>query len=244
MDPSNIYFDCETLPLPPSEREASRPIPSAPPTRDTVKYGNTKDEAKREVIFTKALDKWEADELATLAAWQEGDKCALSAIEGRVACIGIARNDEPAVLLTGGPENDEATLLGEFWALMGDSIAHDLNRFIGYYSNHFDMPMLIRRSLILRVPVPSWVQNDISQYRPTVFVDLIDIWRCGDRQIHVKLAVLCGAFGIPVKEGPVEGKFFYKFWNGTQDQRLEAGNYCLLDVEATRELAKKLGVRL
>ena len=222
MESTTYYVDIETLALPTSRREHTRP------TDASMKYGNTKDPVKRQ----SKLD-------AAIKDWERGTTAALSALTGQVACIGLARGEEPVGIL----EGDEADILKSFWNTVGSSLADSTNRFIGFYSNSFDIPFLIRRSMLTGVTVPYFVYNEIRQYRPTMFIDVIDQWRCGDRQLHIKLETLCAAMGIAVKQGAVKGHNFGEFWNGTPEQKELARQYCKSDVDATRELAQRMGIR-
>ena len=48
-----------------------------------------------------------------------------------------------------------------------------------------------------------------------------------------KLAHLCAAFGVPVKDSPVSGERFFEWW---EENREEAKEYNRQDVEAVRHL--------
>ena len=171
--------------------------------------------------------------------WERGDKAALDATTGQVALIGLMTDGEPY----GGMRNaeSESFLLGVFWDKIGElDLATD--RIIGFNILGFDLPFLIRRSAILGVKWNKHLENDLLSYNPKCVIDLMRYWQFGDRRHYVSLKVLCGAFGIPVKEGPVNGKNFHEYWNGDHVQRQLAIHYNEADVGATRELAKRMGI--
>lgn len=211
----NYYIDIETIALPKEEREFSRP------TEDSIKYGNTKDPEKRKAKYDEAVAEWEA-----------GDGCGLCALTGQVALVGIALNDDDVAVLH-GPEED---ILKSVWDII--QVEADTN-IIGFFSKTFDIPFLMRRSMVRGVWVPDVLKQDIAQYRPDMFIDLMDVWRLGDKTQYVKLEILCSALGIPVKSGEISGANFAEWWEKDKDACVE---YCKEDVMATRALAKRLEV--
>jgi len=219
----HYVFDIETIPLPKEQRMFSKP------TEDSIKYGNLKDPIKRKDKYDEAL-----------VAWETGEDAALRPETGRVAMIGICTEDNPVEIIEGGETNDEISILCEFWDTLGE-MTRDRDMVIGFNSNNFDVPFLIKRSLILGVEVFPCFRLDISHYHPSIFIDLMQMWAFGVKGEYISLKYLCGAMGIPVKEGPVEGKDFFKWWAGGNEKRELCREYCRQDVDATRNLAVRLG---
>src|ERR1044071_1281510 len=120
-----IFFDIETGPLP--EAELATLLPAFDPNE--VKMGNLKDPEK---IAAKLSQAEEAHRLNSLK------RAALDALTGRVLAIGLLfDNDDFSVLC----QEDEAELLRQFW-----SVCCGECRMVGFNSNSFDLPFLIRRS--------------------------------------------------------------------------------------------------
>jgi len=212
---NTIYLDIETIPLPVEEREAFRP------TMKTVKFGNLKDPVKRVAKVAEAEKAWEA-----------GGDCALDSMQCEIALIGYAVNDGPFECLS-LTESDECTMLREWWqvALLADEIvAHNMR---------FDASKLVQRSWLQGVPVPRKLSEDLMAYRPKIWRDTMLEWACGDRQAkYTSLKKLCDAFGVTVKDSPVDGSLFYQHFDAQPD---EAIAYNEQDVLALQQLWRKMG---
>jgi len=214
-------IDIETIPLDPSERMATKP------SHDTVKFGNTKDPVKREVMVEKAV-----------ASWESGDRAALDPMQGRVALVVIATADGSITEVL--DFDDEAKILNGVFKVFQ---FHDLilNKVIGHNIQGFDMPFLYKRAWLNGIYPDVRLMHDCISYHPTCIKDTMKHWGFGDRNNYVSLALLCGIFGIPVKEGEITGKDFYKYW-AKPEYRDACIDYCKTDVSATALLATKMGI--
>ena len=151
---TRIYYDIETAPLPEAELR-----PLLPPFNAAdVKLGNLKDAAK----IAEKLKEAEANHAADFF-----ERAALDPLTGRVVAIG-ALLVSPAYDREAGEPNrapagkefviiaddDEKKLLANFWALVRGDHGR-LNPIIGFNSNLFDLPFLIRRSWKHGLNVPA-----------------------------------------------------------------------------------------
>lgn len=205
---SAIIFDIETGSLPTSEIERFCPQFEAP--------SNYKDAAKIEAYIAGKKSEWL-------------DRTALSPVTGRVLAIGYQ---------TGGnfydfAEDDEAENLAAFWDLITE---HGVvtSRLIGFNSNAFDIPFLIRRSWKLGVSVPSLYRG---RYLGNEFVDLMDIWKCGNRDQSISLNDLAKFLNVGEKSG--DGKNFQKLW---ETDRKVALAYLENDIRLIARCAEHLGL--
>ena len=105
---------------------------------------------------------------------------------------------------------------------------------IGFNSNAFDLPFLIRRSWKHRVPVPFGIRR--GRYWAEQMIDLRDAWQLGDRQARGSLDVVAKHLGVGAKNG--SGADFAKLW---QSDRAKAVEYLRNDVELTARVADALG---
>lgn len=172
-----------------------------------------------------------ADIAAKKQKWM--DDAALSAITGQLLCIGISESGSGGII-----EGDEVSMVQEFWyhldAVKSESAGACV--FVGYNSHSFDLPWLIRKSWLLGVKVPSWIKR--GRYFSDLFVDLKEVWQCGDRNESTGgLNGLAKAFGLGSKNG--SGKHFGKLWN---EDREAARAYALQDIHLTEQLAMRMGV--
>lgn len=226
-----ICFDIETGPLPESQlRDLYEE-----PTFD--KFAATCDQRwKPETVKAKF-------EESKAGGWQKfADRAALSPMTGQVLAIGICSGSEKPYLYGPSPydilENCEKDLLCEFWDLAADATDRS-GKMIGHNIYGFDLPFLMRRSWVHGIAVPEWIMVN-RRYWAAIFVDLMDVWACGNQMEMVKLNNLARLFGIPGKTG--SGADFARLWNGTKEERQQAVDYLIRDVEVTRAVARRLGV--
>jgi len=155
-------------------------------------------------------------------AWLED--AALDPLTGRVLCIGLLIGEKFTLL-----ENpDESQLLGEFW---GRCVIPG-RRMIGFNCFLFDLPFLIRRSW--KHGLQPQVRK--GRYWSDDFVDLREVWQCGDRQAHGSLDSIAKHLGIGAKNG--SGKDFVKLWDS---DRQKAVDYLKNDLHLTAAIAKRMG---
>jgi len=215
-----------------------------------VKLGNLKDKQKikdkinaEERKFSEA----KANARASIAqeretAWLSfADKAALSPLTGQVLAIGVwwsSGSPEPALYLQGedGFES-ETNLLAEWWDLVRDAIRTD-SRLIGFNSDAFDLPFLVRRSWKLGVVVPPEVIVAGRWHR--CFIDLMRQWACGVYGERVSMDRLAAYFGCTRKNG--EAAEFARLFNGTDEERKQAVEYLRNDLRMTLDVADRMNV--
>jgi len=213
----NIYLDIETVPLPLAQRAHCRPDP------DEVPLGNLKDP-----------DKIAAKIKAAIEAWESGNGAALDPLQARVALVGLAVGDGEYTPIYADPENDdsEVEVLTRWWESL-HGLDQDRIRIIGH-NIRFDAAMLIHRSWIQDVPVPSSLVTDLFSYSPHHWADTMRLWQLGDKTAKFTgLDRLCRSFGISVKTGDVTGADFWLWW---QRDKPACIAYNRQDVEAVRQL--------
>jgi hypothetical protein len=255
----SVIFDIETGPQelddllrmysPPEEKDLPRERPF---DFDGVKYGNTKDPDKRDVILAKAKTR-HTEEMNAIDGvrldvlsdhWNEFyDKAALSPVTGRVLCIGYYQPLDDNSFIDDGRGHEKA-ILNSFWTWYEEA-GEGMNSMIGLNINDFDLPFLKMRSHILGVHVPHDVLRN-NRYWNEVFVDLREIFHCGKRigSVVSNFTHLSKVFGTAGKfdEGEVSGKDFHKFWFGTKEERELAIKYLEQDIRQPAEWAMRMGV--
>jgi hypothetical protein len=244
-----LVFDIETGPQPDERllqlfaeqyQPLAAPLPFDPAA---VKLGNLKDAAKiaEKIAAAKLASETEhanyADNEAKRreAAWLEfKGRAALDAVTGCVLAVGVSNGDEDGALV-----GDEFDILSETWQLFNE---HRKSKIIGFNSNSFDLPFLIRRSWINGIDVPSWVRPE--RYFDRCFVDLREVWLLGQRwgECPSSLDFVCRTLGLGMKLEGVTGADFARLWNGSEAEKEQATEYLFRDVEITRKVAWRLGV--
>ncbi len=228
---NTIIYDIETGPLP--EADLAALLPPFDPT--DIKTGNLKDPEKIAAKLAEA-------EMNHRRNFFE--QAALDPLTGRVVAIGLLKpTPHPSPLPRAEREkigefhvighDDEATTLREFWDVTRGEMGR-INQMIGFNSNAFDLPFLIRRSWKHRVPVPFGIRR--GRYWAEQMIDLRDAWQLGDRQARGSLDVVAKHLGVGAKNG--SGADFAKLW---QSDRAKAVEYLRNDVELTARVADALG---
>jgi len=210
-----ILFDIETGARPQTELDAIRPEFEAP--------RNLKDPAKIAAAIEEKQDEWLA-------------KAALCASTGRVVAIGVCTlpSNVTSIIGTENPA-DEARVIADFWHIVRKN---PRARLVGFNSNSFDLPFLLRRSLLLGVPFPADIRD--GRYWNRRCIDLMEAWTLGIYGERISLERLSKAFGLEGKNG--HGTDFCRLWEGSPQERSEARAYLLNDINLTARLAVKLGV--
>jgi hypothetical protein len=252
-----LIFDIETGPLDEETvRRVSKPYQKQPHPGsfdpNSVKYGNTKDQAKRDLKFAEcreahqlAVDQYEQSCVTgETEYWQQVMRdAALSPITGQVLAIGLRNHKGDVSLLgTGGSDQAEEDCLCDFWKTYTKMRAAD-RKMIGLNISGFDLPFLVRRSWLNGVDVPASVRSEY-RYWDKIFVDLRDVWLCGQRwgEVEWGLDHIARALGVGAKTEGICGGDFARLYNGTAEERTQAINYLRNDLEITARVAERLGV--
>jgi DNA polymerase elongation subunit (family B) len=156
------------------------------------------------------------------------EQAALSPVTGKVLTIGY----EIEGTFTYNLPDDEQATLENFWHIVRTNPDW---RFIGFNIAHFDLPFLIRRSMKHGLSVPMVFHN--SRYLTTQFIDLMEIWQCGDRSETISLDRLSRYLGVGEKKG--SGADFARLW---VEDRQAAIEYLRQDIALTRACAEKMKV--
>jgi DNA polymerase elongation subunit (family B) len=209
----SLYFDIETAPLPGAELAAIMP----PFDPAEVKVGNIKDPALVAAKIAQSKAAYESDYI---------ENAALDPLTGRVLCVGVMSEETPFILY----DDNEAKLLTDFWSYVMPG-----RRLIGFNSQVFDLPFLIRRSWKHSIAIPAGVRN--GRYWHDDMIDLRLIWKLGDWQAHGSLDSIAKHLGLGGKNG--NGKDFAKLW---ETDRPKAVDYLKNDLALVAAIAQRMGV--
>lgn len=130
---------------------------------------------------------------------------------------------------------DEAALIAALGKAIGNA------PFVTFNGHGFDLPVLRHRSRILGIDEPLFVRRSAAQkpWETHPHTDLAQLFRGGGRM--QSLESYCIAYGIQTpKQGAVSASSVWDAWQrGDHD---EIADYCMRDVLATAELARRWGV--
>lgn len=216
-----MIFDIETGPQP--ANLLKKRMPEFDP--EAVKCGNLKDQAKIDEKIAAAKKRYEEDYF---------DKAALSPATGKVLAIGYQSehfHDKDDDIIVG--MGNEEFLLRVFWSRVIVEMDQSCSM-IGFNIFAFDLPFLVRRSWILGVGVPAKIIERHRFWNP-LFVDLLEVWRLGNRSDYISLDALAQSFGMPGKpDDGTTGKDFGKLW---YDNRPKAIEYLRNDLRMTYDVS-------
>lgn len=190
----------------------------------------------------KLLRKGAKDGSGEVTCTEEEFRClALHAEYGRVLTIGLIVEIDDQVIHRGvlGRERqtmtfhlDEARTLRGFWRLLKSfSVRRDL--IIGHNIYGFDLPFLIKRSLIHRIK-PT-VQFPFYRYRNEPIYDTMMSWCSWNYGQFISLDLLAEVLkvGVSKTEGMDGSRVYDRFCRGCHQ---EIAEYCLRDVEVVRAI--------
>lgn len=241
-------FDIETGPLPKALLDSLiDPFPPYEPPGpfdpSTVKYGNTKDEAKKaekleaaRLKYAEEAAKAEDTYAAKKAEYEAGiiDRAALDARHGRILAIGF-QNEADGFWCES--DDDEFKILEGFWAQFELALLAK-SKLVGHNIFGFDLPFIIQRSWINGI-VPSAAVLDKGKWWSDTLVCTMTRWQCANfRSAFVSLDSLARVLGVGAKNG--DGAMFSKIW---AEDRAAAINYLRNDLDITYRVAHRLGVR-
>ena len=144
---------------------------------------------------------------------------ALSAISGRIVCIGLLMEDGETTTESCLIDDSEAAILTQFWgALQPNDII------IGHNVANFDLPFIKQRSCIHRIR-PSR-KLDIRRFYSQDVIDTMQLWSNWGAQKFVDLDSLAQALGCGVKTA--HGSDVTSWWQQRQFDLI--ARYCQNDV--------------
>ena len=134
--------------------------------------------------------------------------------------------------------DNEAEVLKEFMDTMTKIFSAKPNiKIIGHNIKGFDIPYLLKRSVINGVSVPSKLHLQKLKPWENCLLDTHDIWKFGGWN-GASLSLICDLLNIPSpKEAMKAGDVTESYWNGKLEEIKE---YCEGDVVATMNVMLKL----
>lgn len=223
----NLYLDIETLPCADPAIIAAIHATVSPP----------KTHKKAETIAAWWADEGEQAKADAVA------KTSFDGLYGCIACICYAIDDGP---ITACANNSEFQMLSEFYdeieialdipVRSGSIHPQNALTIVGHNVAGFDLPFLKHRSIINGVkPTPAIRQAMNAKPWDVCIADTMLMWS-PDREKRVSMDKLCAAFGIQGK-GDFDGSMVAATWPVDPQKVID---YCMADVERTRQIYKRL----
>ena len=182
----------------------------------------------------------------SIAAWMEENiaseldaahrKTALDGAFGQVLCIGYAIDDEPAKTLISRDETLVLSLFADF--LNSQDFDKYTTQIVGHNLCNFDLRFLLQRYIVNQIPVPFLIRYaaNVKPWESEKVFDTMTQWAgVGNR---ISLDKLCLALNIDSPKGDLDGSKVYDYY--IQDRLEEIAEYCKRDIEATRQVFKRM----
>ena len=166
------------------------------------------------------------------------EKAPLYAPFGRVVTIVVGRIKDNKIYLKSYASYDEKELLEGFNKDLELVYQSNPNtKLVGFNSNGFDSPFLLKRSIINGVTPASPLDEGTSKPWEMKALDLAKIWQ-GSAFYPDSLIAVATALGLPSPKDALDGS---QVSNAFYEKRLpEIVTYCLKDVETTIRVYRKL----
>lgn len=149
---------------------------------------------------------------------------------GEIVCIGLYKESTERSLALTGKETD---ILESFW----DIIASFSGAFVSFNGQRFDIPFIIKRSMVHNIEVTNHAFLDVYPFKNYPHYD---VWQVlsGTRGDPINLRLACDILGVPSpKEGGIEASEVAQAYDEGRIQ--EIADYCVRDVVSTFEVYKK-----
>lgn len=167
------------------------------------------------------------------------DRGGIYAEFGKIVCISVGFVNETStgkqIRMKSFYHDDEATLLKQFNALLGEHYNSPNSILCGHNAKEFDFPYICRRMLINGIELPATL--DIAGKKPWEInhLDTMELWKFGDFKAYTSLALLCHVFNIPTPKDDISGADVARVYFEENDlERIKV--YCEKDVVALIQL--------
>lgn len=166
------------------------------------------------------------------------EKASLFAPFSKIVCISIGKiirkeDNTEFIKLHSIYNHDEKKLLHDFNVMVGKFYDKNNNiTFVGFNSNYFDMPLIIKRMLVNGVKFHTIL--DKSGLKPWEIrdVDLCDLWK-GTSYYPDSLMSVTAALSIKSPKSDIDGSQVSNVYWDTPEEITRIAKYCEHDVEAT-----------
>jgi len=166
------------------------------------------------------------------------EKAPLYAPFGKIVTIVVGRIKNNKILLKSYASYDEKELLQEFNSDLETVYKSNPNtKMVGFNSNGFDSPYILKRSVINGIKCASPIDEGGAKPWEMKALDLSKVWQ-GSAFYPDSLVAVATALGLPSPKDALDGsQVSTAFYEGRLDEIVK---YCLKDVETTARVYRKL----
>lgn len=169
------------------------------------------------------------------------EKAPLYAPFSKIVSIVVGRVKDGVIYIVPYASENEKDLLEAFNSdLQKVYSANPRVRLMGFNSNGFDSPFILKRSLVNGVKPARPIDEGTSKAWELKALDLSKIWQ-GTSFYPDSLVAVAAAFGLPSPKDALDGSMVSQaFYEGRLEEIVK---YCIKDVETTTRLFRKMALR-
>lgn len=169
------------------------------------------------------------------------EKAPLYAPFGKIVAIVVGRVKDGVINITPYASENEKELLEVFNSDLHKVYANNPRvKMIGFNSNGFDSPFILKRSLINGVKPARPIDEGTSKPWELKAIDLAKIWQ-GTAFYPDSLVAIATAFGLPSPKDALDGSMVSQaFYDGKLEEIVK---YCIKDVETTAKIFRKMSLK-
>ena len=162
-------------------------------------------------------------------------KAGILAEFGKIICISTAffyedENKKICLRIKSIFGDDEKELLQNFTQLTNKFYQHNKNfQFAGHNVREFDIPYICRRMLILKIPLPDYLQLHAAKPWDVKMVDTLQWWKFGDYKNYVSLHLLANVLDVPTSKTDMDGSMVQHVYHKEKNLP-RIVDYCQRDV--------------
>ena len=186
--------------------------------------------------YSKESEKFEDKSLEDLFK----DKAALYAEFGKIVCITVGKIQDNVLKLKSYYSDNEQKLLSDF--ANGITAILSSNRksiLCGHAIKGFDVPYIMRRSLINSIEPPILVDTSTAKPWDLPLLDTMELWK-GSGFYGASLLNIATAFGLPSPKSDISGSETSNVYYTEKEKGLERiKNYCEQDVICLANIVRK-----
>jgi predicted PolB exonuclease-like 3'-5' exonuclease len=164
---------------------------------------------------------------------------------GKIVCISIGqlKFDETGMPVGFNAKSyygdDEKKLLSEFMSVAGAIMNKKSSiKWVGHFIKGFDMPYIIKRSIINQVPVIRHFHLHKLKPWETCLIDTKEVWQFGNWNGSARLGHIAEILDIPTPKDDMAGYQVNRaYWEGRIE---EIKVYCEKDIKATANMLLRL----
>lgn len=185
-------------------------------------------------VFTSKLIELFQQRFKDKPDYKYEEKAAFFAEFGKIVCVSMGKiTKDEKIILKSVCGTEEQRILYDVAGTLEKATA-----LVAHNGKDFDYPFLCRRMIVNGITLPKVLQIQNLKPWEIALEDTIDMWKFGQFNHKVSLALMCELFNIPTPKTDMDGSKVLEVFNAKDYNRLTS--YCEGDVVALINVYRKL----